>query len=160
MKSLYIFIIGCCISAVALGQDRDKTPGLISSRNYVFNAQTVLPMSGRTRQISADGYDLTVTRDTINAYLPYFGRAFSAPVDPSRGGIQFVSADFEYTEEAGKNGGWEITIKPKDATGVQQLYLSVSEDGYASLRVISTNRQPISFNGVIAEKAVRKKKKK
>lgn len=135
-----------------------KIKELISSRNYVFQAQTVFPMSGRTRQIAGEGYDVSVSKDTVNSYLPYFGRAFSAPIDPSKGGIQFISKSFEYTEAPGKKGGWDITIKPKDIRDVQQLFFSVSEDGYASLQVTSTNRQAISFNGVIVEKRVRKKK--
>lgn len=135
-----------------------KIKELISSRNYQFQAQTVFPMSGRTRQIGGEGYDVTVTKDTVNSYLPYFGRAYAAPIDPSRGGIQFISKDFEYTEAPGKKGGWDITIKPKDVRDVQQFFLSVSEDGYASLQVTSTNRQAISFNGIIAEKRSRKKK--
>lgn len=135
-----------------------KIKELISNRNYQFQAQTVFPMSGRTRQIAGEGYDVTVSKDTVNSYLPYFGRAYAAPIDPSKGGIQFISKDFEYTEAPGKKGGWDITIKPKDVRDVQQFFLSVSEDGYASLQVTSTNRQPISFNGIIAEKRSRKKK--
>jgi hypothetical protein len=135
-----------------------KIKELISNRNYVFQAQTVFPMSGRTRQITGEGYDVTVSRDTVNSYLPYFGRAYSAPIDPSKGGLQFISKNFEYTEAPGKKGGWDITIKPKDIQDVQQLFLSVSADGYASLQVTSTNRQAISFNGTIVEKRVRKKK--
>lgn len=135
-----------------------KIKELIGNRSYQFQAQTVFPMSGRTRQIAGEGYDVTVSKDTVNSYLPYFGRAYAAPIDPSKGGIQFISKDFEYTEAPGKKGGWDITIKPKDVRDVQQFFLSVSEDGYASLQVTSTNRQPISFNGIIAEKRSRKKK--
>lgn len=135
-----------------------KIKELISNRNYVFQAQTVFPMSGRTRQIAGEGYDVTVSKDTVNSYLPYFGRAYAAPIDATKGGIQFISKDFEYTEAPGKKGGWDITIKPKDNREVQQLFFSVSEDGYASLQVTSTNRQAISFNGTIVEKRARKKK--
>ncbi|MGX5820920.1 DUF4251 domain-containing protein [Chitinophaga lutea] len=165
--------IPLCLLAVAAGaapvaaqtsaqvktSQSDKVKSLIKSRSYVFEARTVLPMSGRTRQIGGDGYDLTVSKDTVNSYLPYFGRAYSAPIDPTKGGLQFQSTDFVYVEKAGKKGGWEISIKPRDVRDVQQLFLSVSEDGYASLQVTSTNRQPISFNGVVSERKERKKKK-
>lgn len=136
----------------------NKIKQLISDRNYVFQAQSVFPMNGRTRQIGGEGYDLSVSKDTVNAYLPYFGRAYAAPIDPTKGGIQFISKDFEYTEQSGKKGGWEITIKPKDVRDVQQMYLTVSDDGYASLQVTNTNRQPISFNGIVTEKSIRKRK--
>lgn len=131
---------------------------LIDSQNYVFKAQSVLPMSGPTRQLNYD-YDMKVSKDTINAYLPYFGRAYTAPMDPTQGGIQFISKDFEYTATPGKKQGWDIVIKPKDVQDVQLMSLSVSSDGYATLQVTSNSKQPISFNGVIMERKAKKKKK-
>ncbi|MDO6430720.1 DUF4251 domain-containing protein [Flavitalea sp. BT771] len=121
---------------------------LVDSQTFVFAAQTALPMSGRTRQLTSD-YDLRVTKSSVISYLPYFGRAYQAPLDPSKGGIQFTSKDFEYTATPGKKGGWTILVKPRDYRDVQQMTLSISDDGYGTLQVISTNRQPISFNGYI-----------
>jgi|SRR5882757_1320131 len=130
---------------------------LVDSQNYVFKAQSAMPMSGRTRQLTSD-YDLKVTHSQVVSYLPYFGRAYTAPIDPSQGGIQFTSKDFDYSVVARKKGGWDIQIKPKDYRDVQQLSLSISENGYATLQVTSTNRQAISFNGYItAIKAPKKK---
>jgi hypothetical protein len=114
------------------------------------------PQTGSTRQLSPD-YDLTITKDTIISYLPYFGRAYVAPVDPAQGGIKFTSTNFEY-KQAKDNKAWQITIKPKDTPDVHQLYLSIFDNGYATLQVISTNRQGISFNGYIEEGKVKEKK--
>ncbi|WP_162946251.1 DUF4251 domain-containing protein [Chitinophaga barathri] len=150
----------CTTSQQAAQSGSGKTKQLIEDQNYVFQVQTVLPMSGRTRQVSGDGWDVTVSKDTVNSFLPYFGRAYSAPMDPSKGGIQFISQQFDYDVQPGNKGGWNITIKPKDVQDVQQLMLSVSEDGYANLQVTSTNRQPISFNGIVTERRPRKSKKK
>ena len=36
-------------------------------------------------------YYLKVSKDTVVAYLPYFGRAYTAPADPTEGGIKFTS---------------------------------------------------------------------
>ena len=130
---------------------------LVDSQSYVFKAQSAMPMSGRSRQLTSD-YDLKVTKDQVVSYLPYFGRAYSAPIDPSQGGIQFTSKDFDYTTTPRKKGGWDIQIKPKDNRDVQQMSLTISEDGYASLQVTSINRQPISFSGYIT--AVKPPKKK
>ena len=130
---------------------------MIDSQSYVFKAQSATPMSGRNRQLTSD-YDLKVTKDKLVSYLPYFGRAYSAPIDPSQGGIQFTSKDFDYTTTPRKKGGWDIQIKPKDYRDVQQMSLTISEDGYASLQVTSINRQPISFSGYIT--AVKPPKKK
>jgi len=121
---------------------------LVDSQNYVFIAQSASPMSGRVRQLTPD-YDLKITKSSIVSYLPYFGRAYSAPLDPTQGGIQFTSKDFEYTATPRNKGGWDVLIKPKDYRDVQQMTLTISSTGYATLQVTSINRQPISFNGYI-----------
>lgn len=122
---------------------------LVESQNYVFKAQSTMPMGGRVRQLTTDDYDLRVTKESVVAYLPYFGRAYSAPMDPSQGGIKFTSKDFDYTATPGKKGGWDVLIKPKDFKDVQQMTLSISSAGYATLQVNSNSRQTISFNGYI-----------
>ncbi len=62
---------------------------LVDSQNYVFLAQSAMPMSGPVRQLTSD-YDLSVTKSKVVSYLPYFGRAYAAPIDPSHSGIQFT----------------------------------------------------------------------
>ncbi len=86
--------------------------------------------------------------DTIDTNLPYYGPAYRAPVNQSQGGIQFTSTDFNYTVES-KRKEWEITIKPRESLDVRELILRVFKNGSASLMVNSTNRQSISYNGVI-----------
>lgn len=119
----------------------------VEAKRYVFVVQTVLPTNGRVRQMTPD-FTFKVTPDTLFADLPYFGRAYSAPIDPSKGGIRFRSTDFDYTTDSAK-GRWDIQIKPKDDRDVQSLTLNITESGFASLKVISVNRQPISYNGYI-----------
>ena len=144
----------------ARAQEKDKaaiTKQLVESQRYVFIPQSAMPLSGRVRQLTPD-YSLKITKDTLDTYLPYFGRAYSAPIDATQGGIQFVTNSFEYTATPRKKSGWDISIKPKDNRDVQQMQLSISETGYASLQVISINRQAISFNGYITEIKERKKR--
>ena len=124
------------------------TKNLVDSQNYVFIPQSAMPMAGRVRQLTPD-FDLKVTKNSIVSYLPYFGRAYTPPIDPTKGGIQFTSKDFEYTATPKSKGGWDVLIKPKDYRDVQQMNLSISSTGYATLQVTSTSRQPISFNGYI-----------
>jgi hypothetical protein len=121
---------------------------LVNSRHYTFKAQSMLPLSGRTRQLTSD-YDLQVSPDKIVAYLPYFGRAYSAPANPSDGGLQFTAKDFDYTVTDRKKDGWNVSIKPKDVTDTQQMDLTIFGNGNASLQVTGNTRQAISFNGYI-----------
>jgi len=121
---------------------------MVTNQQYTFKAQTASPLAGRLRQLTTD-YDLKVSKEQIVAYLPYFGRAYSAPLDPSKGGIQFTSKDFDYKLMERKKGGWNVSIKTKDIAEAQQMELTIFSDGTASLQANSTNRQSISFNGYI-----------
>jgi hypothetical protein len=123
----------------------------MEAKSYVFIAQSVSPMRGSMRQLTPE-YDLRISPDSIIAWLPYFGRAYSAPLNSSEGGIKFTSTNFNYTVVNRNKGGWDIKIKTKDVTDINQLFLTVFANGSASLQVISNNRDPISFSGYISGK--------
>jgi|1115.fasta_scaffold08553_2 hypothetical protein len=159
MKKLAILLLSL---SPLLGLAQDKTEPvtvaqMLTDHNYIFSAETALPQQGRMQQLTSE-FDLTVTPDTIISYLPYFGRAFVAPVNPGEGGIKFTSVDFTYKEVKKKKKRWEITIEPRDAGSVQQLFLTVFDNGTASLRVNDRNRQSISFNGRVVAGPPRTKK--
>src|SRR5689334_2385103 len=69
---------------------------IIDSQNFVFKAQTALPIGGPSRQLTSD-YDLKITKDAVVSYLPYFGRAYSATPGSTDNGLNFTSKDFEYS---------------------------------------------------------------
>jgi hypothetical protein len=134
---------------------RETIENLIDSQDFDFVAQIVLPQRGVTRQLTSI-YDITISKDSVVSDLPYFGRAYSVPYNPSEVGLKFTSTKFEYTKTAGKKGGWNILIKPKDYTDVQQLSFRIFENGSASLNIISLNRDAISFHGFIKERSSKK----
>ena len=133
--------------------ERAAVKDMVAHNHFYFVAQYALPMTGGTKYLTS-AYDLKVTKDSIIAYLPYYGVAHLAPspAEANEGGIMFTSTDFAVTQKEAKKDGWQITIKPKDHNitnwrDVQQMTLDISSDGYASLSVISSNRDPISFRG-------------
>jgi hypothetical protein len=147
------FLLAGFNSIPAQNKKEDKleaVKNMVESQQYIFKAQFVSPMTGQQRTLTSD-YDLTVSKSAVTSYLPFFGRAYSAPIDPSQGGIKFTSTKFQYIKEDSKKDGWDIIIIPKDASDVQKLYLHISSNGYATLQVTSTNRQAISFDGRIEE---------
>lgn len=132
-------------------EKKERIRELIQSKSFVFVAQSVTPMGGRFMNLNSF-YDLRVSEDTVLSDLPYFGRAFIAPINPTESPLRFNSTDFNYDIKEHREGGWDITITPKDGKDVRQMYLSVSDKGYATLQVVSNNRQPITFNGIIDDK--------
>jgi len=146
---LFILLI---ISHRALAQDSTKTStkDWVTEKNFVFRPQTALPTRGRAIQLTSY-FDLKVSKDTIISNLPYYGRAYSASINPSENGLNFTSTNFDYTVTPGKKGGWEVLIKPKDANDVREMTFTIFENGTASLYVTSNNRESISFNGYITQ---------
>jgi hypothetical protein len=157
MKYLIYFaltiMLGFSFTAGVRAQALDKAMAkqLVESKKFVFKVQTVMPTGASNIQVTSE-YDIKLNGDSLTSYLPYFGRAYSAPEYGQSGGLNFTSTEFEYSTSSKKKGGWNITIKPSDTRDVRQLYLSIGETGYASLQVISNNRQPISYYGYIAAK--------
>jgi hypothetical protein len=127
---------------------QQATTELIESRHYTFIPATVLPTMGPTKQLTPD-FELKIRKDTLESYLPYFGKVYMASLDMTRGPLDFKTSLFKYTISNRKKGGWDIVIAPHNAGDTRELFLTVSPDGYASLQVICNNRDPISFNGYI-----------
>jgi len=120
----------------------------IESKQFIFHAQTAMPTSGRTRQLTTE-YDLRIFPDSLISDLPFYGRAYSVPYGSTEGGFNFTSTKFEYTATPGKKRGWDISIKPKDVNDFREFPLSLSDNGYGTLQALSNNRQPMSFTGYI-----------
>lgn len=119
----------------------------IQGKVYGFTAQSYSSSTETMRQLTTD-YSLLVRADSVIASLPYFGQSYSAQLK-SEGGIDFVSANFDYTAAEKKKGRWEILIRPKDIRGVK-MYLTVYPNGTALLQVTSPNRESMSYNGYVS----------
>src|SRR5215469_5126798 len=151
-KSMFLFAAIALLSLRTAAQSADEKAAavkdMVESKNFIFQAQTALPMRGSVRQLTTD-FDLKVTPTAIVSYLPYFGRDFVAPMNPTQSPLQFTSTKFDLTTTTRKKGGWEIVIKPTDHREVQSMTLTISTAGYTTLQVTNLNRDPISFNGEV-----------
>lgn len=166
MKITYavlVILFSLNLTQVSAQTDRTATEKLVASKKFVFNATRANPMAepslnqimgpnslNNMLNLSDGRYHLRVTKDSIVAYLPFFGRSFTAPMNPDNTGIKFTSTDFTYSTTK-KKKNWIITIEPKDVQGAQKLILRVSDSGSATLNVTDYNRQAISFDGYIGE---------
>ncbi len=111
---------------------------LVKNKDIVFEAT-------RTKgemPLKYHKYDVAVSKDTLVAYLP-----------KKSGGVEkFDCTSFAYNAMRGKNGGWDIVIKPNtNMSDVKQLKLDVTREGHASLHVIRNNGGPLSLDGYIKQ---------
>lgn len=151
-------MIAACAPQQQATSSASAVSDAVTARNYTFVATSVFPTedsrfnprllfpnASNLYQLTSR-YDVRVTPDSVIAYLPFFGRSYTAPMDPTKGGIKFTSTRFDYKKTQRKNN-YEIEITPRDDREVRSLYLTVAPSGFASLRVLSVNKTPISFNG-------------
>ena len=150
-KNFILIVFVFAIATVTVhAQDKDTdVKSLVESKRFVFKAQSVSPPSAPLRHLTGDNYDLKVLGDSLISYLPYFGRAYTAPAPGTSAGYNFTSTKFDYTAKPRKKGGWDIVIKPKDVTDFREFDLTISTSGTASVRALSNSRQLISYNGFI-----------
>ncbi|ANI89867.1 hypothetical protein A9P82_11560 [Arachidicoccus ginsenosidimutans] len=159
------FIIVSCSSvknaADKVGQQA-KLARLVQSQNFIFNARYVIPQRmnilniipnnvGQLQNLSP-GYYLSVSPDSVKAYLPYFGRAYSAPYSTTDNGININTKDFKYSYKANRKGMYTISIDIHNDKYTQSFTLNVGSSNYASLQVQSINRDAISFYGSVEQK--------
>lgn len=124
---------------------------VVNSQNYIFVPESLSPPSGGYRQLTPE-YSVDISKDTVKSNLPYFGRAYSAPINPEDAGFEFTSTKFEYNVSISKKQTWDVTVKFKDQFDAQRFTLTIFEDGSATLQALSNNKQPISYHGYIMDR--------
>ena len=148
--------------------DKETTAKIVNAKNFVFVANSAIPLNstevnkvlgkmsggvnaGGNINLSGSNYDLKVTADSLVSYLPFYGRAYSAPFNNDDNGYRFTSKDFTYAITNRKKGGWDIIINTKDVKDNVRMSLNIATNGYATLSVLSNNKQSITFNGYLKE---------
>lgn len=143
------FSCGASQTAIEKAKQAEHLSEQIRDFNFKFKATHAYPQNYKSIYLSTF-YDVKVSPDTVQAYLPYYGRAYTAPMDPSEGGIKFISTDFKYEIEKGKKAGnWLIKIRTADTTRPFELSFDLWDNGTGRLTVQDRNRQNISFQGNI-----------
>jgi Domain of unknown function (DUF4251) len=170
MSTLKTIFMGAwlCLALQANAQtDKATTAKIVEAKSYTFVATSATPMNaqdisrvmskmpgamqGGTINLNETYYQLKVTADSIVSFLPYYGRAFNAPMNQTEGGVKFNSKKFEYKTTKGKKRGWNITVNTQDTNEGYRFSLSISESGYATLSLNSNNKQSITYNGYLME---------
>ncbi len=146
-----LFAFSNCTSTKNTGNGNNissatSVKSMIDSQKFVFVAERVNPLRGRNRYLTSP-YDVSVSHDSLVSYLPYFGRAYTAPLNSSEAGIQFTSTNFSYNTTQLKSNKWDVIIKPNDVNDASQLSFTIFDNGSASLMVTSNSKDPISFTG-------------
>lgn len=167
MKNAVFILFTFITFQVGAQTDKATTKRIVESKNFTFIATTAMPMNSAeinnilSRMPGANGggninltganYDVRITPDSVIAYLPYYGRAFSAPIDRDNNGFKFTSTKFSFENIVRKKGGWQIAIYPKDTKEGVRMNFTITVNGYATLVINSNIKQSITYNGYLEE---------
>ena len=145
--ALLLHACGSSQSAAEKAQLASDIKKAVEMSDFTFEATYAYPTGYRSVYLSPS-YDVRVTPDTVKAYLPYYGRAYRAPMDPREGGFQFASTDFTYSYGPGsRRGSWMAHITILDLDRPVTFSFDIWENGSSRLVVNDFNRQSISFQG-------------
>jgi len=113
-----------------------EVKNLVNSKDFVFEAT-----NKGSVPLGYHKYDVAIAKDTLIAEL-----------SSGRVPVKFDCTHFDYKTWRGKNGNWEVVIKPDTRmTDVKQMKMEITPMGHAMLQVVRGNGNPLSFAGYIKQ---------
>jgi hypothetical protein len=120
---------------------------LIENKSFVFKATHALPMAGASIPLDFS-FDAELKNDTLISYLPFFGVAYSVDYGGRDAAFDFT-LPVENIEIKETDNGFQVKFDVKKKTDYMNFIFNISDPGYATLKILSTNRQAISYYGSI-----------
>ena len=92
-------------------QKANEVKELIDSKRFTIDVNRAIPMGGRSLNLTSP-YSLEMRGDSVISYLPYFGRAYSAPYG---GGdrLRFEESITDYQCSFNKKGTAQIQFRTR-----------------------------------------------
>jgi hypothetical protein len=130
----------------------DAVKSLLVKKQFIFFVQSVVPPGGQGLPLAGENYTMRLFGDSVQFNLPYVGRSHQAVTDYSQVGFNFKTGGMDYEIRDRKRGGWNVQARLHNSTNVSQFAITVLKNGSATLLLTPRNKQPISYQGNIAEK--------
>ena len=86
--------------------------------------------------------------DSVSVYLPYYGRAYSAPYGGGEGGIKTNGKYTNYKQSINKKKNkYTISFSANSKEDKYEFLIDIFSSGDVYIHVQSRNQQSISFSG-------------
>ena len=121
----------------------------VDERQYEIIVRQAFPLGGTPIMLTTP-YSLTIVGDSINSYLPYFGRAWNVPYGGGKG-LNFAGHIREYHSSWVSEQQTRIVIIVENDEDTYQYDVDIFLNGAAYINVSSRNRQTIGFSGEMNE---------
>lgn len=117
----------------------------IESGHFRIQVDRAIPAAGRAVNLTTL-YSLELRGDSVMAYLPYFGRAYSLPYGGGEG-MSFEAPASEYELTYDKKEAARIRFKARTDEDLYTFNLRVFPGGSATINVIPVHKQAIQYQG-------------
>jgi hypothetical protein len=128
-------------------QRKDDVKTLLGEKNFVFRPTHAMPLGGGSIFLS-HSFDVEVKDDTLISYLPFYGVAYRAEYGARKSAFDFTQPLVNFEMET-TSSGYQVNLEVRNKMDYLSYNFHISELGYATLHVTSTNRQAISYYGNI-----------
>jgi hypothetical protein len=143
---LTLGFFSCKSPDLAAGLEKAQVvKGLIDSKYYAVNVNRMLPMSGKTQNLTSN-YSLEIRGDSVISYLPYFGRAYSVPYGGGKA-LNFEAITTNYTHSYDRNGTAEISFQTDSGEDRYKYSVKIFVNGSSVIQVTPNNRQSVTYHG-------------
>ena len=147
-----ILLAGCGIgrqTAAEKSAEEQRIAGVVDQRlndkDYRIDVNYMSPLRGGGKMLSGS-YSVQVNGDEIVSNLPYVGVAQSIPYGGGQG-LNFTAEIKKYSDSGWNKGLRKIDITTNNGEDTYEYNLSISDDGFAEVRVHCRNRDDISYHG-------------
>lgn len=154
VRYLILFLFAFLADTVfARGGEEDRDKALqdsiscwIEQRTFAIDARIAYPQGGRSIPLTSP-YGLRMQNDSVDVFLPYYGRAYTIPYGGGEG-LRFQAPVRNYKQQF-KKDSYRISFEVRTREDNYRFSLSVYTGGSATIQVTMQNRQSIRFTGEI-----------
>lgn len=125
----------------------ERVADSIQNRTFTVELNYVTPRRTGGHHLTSP-YSVRVEGDSIYSYLPYFGVAYRADWNSQYGSpLDFKRPIKAINHEKTRKGYYRVWVKTVNNLEQLTYYFEIFDNGKASLDVMPTDREPISFTG-------------
>ncbi|SDL13411.1 protein of unknown function [Salinimicrobium catena] len=142
-------------SAFTQINDYQELREAVYNGEFEIENQWAYPVSGSMIDLLSNPNYLRMKNDSVDLFLPYFGvRHMGGDYGGREGGIKYkgVAEDLEI-DEANDESKIEITFEAEEGTENYNFRITLFPNGNASTHVTSSERNSISYRGIVKGKS-------
>lgn len=133
-------------------QQYNEMVKLVESKNFIFIADRALPHGMQPVDLVANHNFTRITDSIANAEMPFFGRGYTAPLDPMEIGIKYNNVMYDLKiDKNEKKLSIQFRFNVKTNEDVYRVFLDIGYSGYTSMIVNSNNKSSIQYQGEVSE---------